>query len=204
MILFGTRCIKSTIDKGAFDCPTCASKQSYKHKTVKRFITLYLIPAIPREKVGEIIECQGCKSTFTPDVLEFRRQQSDFKFLAEYEKALRHALVMLTLADGVVTEEEITTVQQIINKFTHNNISLQELELYIQEVRANPEPVSTYLSRVTPPINKHGKEIIIRCALSTARSDQFIAQVEIDLIKEMGKAMSMSDAHLNQILSEYV
>ena len=131
MILFGTRCLKSTIDQGRFDCPSCKSNEDYKHKTVKRFVTIYLIPAIPREKVGEIIECQNCKSTFTPDVLQFQQENSGFKFLAEYEKALRHTLVMITLADGVVKEEEIKTVQSIINKFTHNNISLQRTLLVL-------------------------------------------------------------------------
>lgn len=71
MIFFGTTGIKSTLEKGHFDCPQCQCETRYKHKKVTKFFTLYFIPIIQLGKIGEYVECQNCKTTFVPRVKSF-------------------------------------------------------------------------------------------------------------------------------------
>lgn len=202
MIIFGTRGVKSTLNQGQFNCPQCESTRAYKHKKVTRFFTLYFIPLIPLGRLGEFVECQACKGTFIPNVLNYNKNQQSNSFLAEYEKAMKHCMVLIMLADGEIDENEMVTVQKIINKFGHNDISLDQLSKYVEEVQQKPEDISTYLRKVTPALNEHGKEMIIKCAISVAAADGNIDDSEINLINEMAKVMEMSSSHLKGILSE--
>lgn len=200
MIIFGTRGVSSTAEQGDFNCPQCDCKQAYKYKKVRRFFTLYFIPVIPLDRVGEYVECQRCKGTFIPKVLNY--QAEDEAFLAEYEKALKHTMVLIMLADGHVDPDEMLMVQSIVNKFSHHDISLQELEVYVKKTESQPQNLGPYLKSVAPSLNEHGKEVIIKCAISVAAADGVIDDSEIAMVQEIGQQLDMSQAHLKGIVRE--
>ena len=202
MIIFGTRGVKSTIKEGKFNCPQCESEKRYKHKKVTKFFTLYFIPIIPLGSAGEFVECQSCNGTFIPKVINYKKNVASDKFLSEYEKAMKHCMVLIMLADGQIDKNEMIMVQKIVNKFGHNDITLNELEKYVESVQNNPEDLSTYLKKITPLLNEHGKEVVIKCALSVAASDGNIDKSELKLIQEMATIMEMSQSHVKGILHE--
>ena len=199
MIIFGTRGVKSTMESGDFLCPQCAIESPYKHKKVTNFFTLYFIPLIPLGKAGEYVECQTCKGTFVPRVLDYDPRQSENEFQSQYEKAMRHSMVLMMLADGVIDDNEMIMVQKIINKFGHHDMTLPELESYVEQVEQQKEPIGKYLKNVGPSLNEHGKELIIQCALAVASADGHIDNSELVMIKEMANAMEMSSSHLKII-----
>ena len=71
MIIFGTRGVTMNSKSGTFHCPECNAQRSFQHKKVRRFFTLYFIPLIPLDLLGEFVECEGCKNTFKPGVLDY-------------------------------------------------------------------------------------------------------------------------------------
>lgn len=202
MIIFGTRGVKSTLAQGNFVCPQCATSEAYKHKKVTKFFTLYFIPIIPLGKMGEYVECQPCRGTFVSRVLDYDPDSAKNEFQSIYEKAMRHTMAMIVLADGEIDDNELKVVLEIINKFGHKDMTMGELVDYIFKVQRNPENIDTYLCKVTPSLNEHGKEMIIKCAIAVAAADGQDDRSEILLIKEMATAMEMSSMHLKGILSE--
>jgi len=203
MIIFGTRGVKSTLDSGSFLCPQCANEQSYKHKKVTRFFTLYFIPLIPLGKIGEFVECQTCNGTFVPRVLEYNPQSQKNEFQSQYEKAMRHSMILMMLADGRIDDNEMAVVHTIINKFGHNDMTRDELEDFVIEIQEKQEPVDTYLKKIAPSLNEHGKEIIIKCGLSVASADGNIDTSELNLIRQMAAAMEMSNSHVKGIIADF-
>ncbi len=202
MIIFGTRGVKSTIKEGQFHCPQCEAQQRYRHRKVTRFFTLYFIPIIPLGQVGEYVECTRCKGTYIPKVLNYRQAQPSAKMLSEYEKAVKHCMVMIMLADGEIDPTEMAMVEMVVNKFSHNKINQAQLAQYVKEVQNNPEDISTYLRRVKSTLNKQAKEYILRCALMVAAADGHIDESEIALIKGMAHTMEMTPAQVNVILQD--
>ncbi|MEL7221469.1 MAG: TerB family tellurite resistance protein [Bacteroidota bacterium] len=202
MIIFGTRSVKFTKEQGQFHCPQCETQRDYKHKSARRFFTLYFIPLIPLDKLGEYVECRTCKGTFIPKVLEYQKSASADNFLSEYEKALKHSLVLMMLADGEIDDREMEVVLKVFNKFSHHDVTMPELEAYVSDVQRNPQHVATYLRGVAPRLNGHGKEMVIKCALSVAAADNHIDDSEIALLQEMAQAMEMTPSHLKGIMSE--
>lgn len=62
MILFGNKQgLAKSIRKGDFHCPNCESLQNFDMKSVRRYVTLYQIPVIPLEQLGDYVECLACR-----------------------------------------------------------------------------------------------------------------------------------------------
>jgi len=202
MIIYGTRGIKSTIKEGTFHCPQCEQSKEYRHRKVTKFFTLYFIPLIPLGSAGEYVECRNCKNTYIPRVLDNQASNGNDVFMANYEKAIRHSMVLMMLADGVIDEEEKEIVLKIINKFGTNDITMTQLVNYIDIVQKENETIDTYLKKVGPSLNEHGKEIIIKCAFSVAAADGNVDKSELRMIAIMADAMQMSKSHLNGILAD--
>lgn len=201
MIVFGTRGVKSTIKSGDFGCPQCQTNKPFRHRKVTKFFTLYFIPLIPLGSAGEYVECGGCKGTFIPRVLDGNTSNKE-EFMAIYERAIRHTMVMIMLADGVIDENEKDQVLTIINKFGNNDLTMPQLEQYITKVQNENEGVTTYLKKIGPSLNAHGKETIIKCALSVAAADGNVDDSELVMITEMGQSMEMTPTHLKGVFSE--
>ncbi|MDO5980958.1 TerB family tellurite resistance protein [Flavivirga spongiicola] len=204
MIIFGTRGVRSTKATGMFDCPQCEDNRGYRHRKVTQFFTLYFIPLIPLGNKGEYVECDHCKGTFITKVINNTASADKEAFMAMYEQAIRHVMVKIMLADGVIDSNERTMVLRIINKYGHNDMSSFQLDDYIKEVQADSSDISTYLKNVGPSLNEHGKELLIKCALDVAYSDGHFDDSERIMILEMGKVMEMSSAHVKGIMAEFV
>jgi len=158
------------------------------------------MPIIPLGKRSEYIECRECKGTFVTGILE-NNNSGKGDSLAIYETAIMHSMVLIMLADGKIDDKEKKQVHKIINKFTRNKLSLNQLDDYIRKVQTENEDVSTYLKKIGTTLNEHGKEIIIKCALSVSASDGEIDESELKVIDKMAKSMEMSSSHLKGILS---
>jgi len=148
MIIFGTRGVRSTKATGTFNCPQCETERGYRHRKVTQFFTLYFIPLIPLGSKGEYVECNHCKGTFIPRVLNTNKTASKQQFMAMYEQAIRHVMVQIMLADGVIDPNEKVAVLAIINKFGHNDMTSAQLDDYIKKVQADNTDISTYLKHV--------------------------------------------------------
>lgn len=72
MIIWGSRVRYKDIGQGEFYCPRCRDKRPYKHKQAARYFTLYFIPLFATQQLGEVVECQVCKTAFETSVLQLR------------------------------------------------------------------------------------------------------------------------------------
>jgi hypothetical protein len=69
LIIFGTKGVTSTVSTGDFQCPACGARAPYEHKRVRRYFTLYWIPLIPLDTLGEFVQCLSCRTELDQGVL---------------------------------------------------------------------------------------------------------------------------------------
>ena len=79
-------------------CQSCGRYGYQSSYTSSKFFTLYFIPVIPLDVLGEYVECDGCRATWKPTVLQFDPGAGQAKFEAEYHRAIKRGL-----APSVVT-----------------------------------------------------------------------------------------------------
>jgi len=69
LIIFGFRVFYRTIAQGTFHCRRCGGDRQYRHRVGRRWFTLFFIPVIPLNRVGEHVQCTTCRSRYVPEVL---------------------------------------------------------------------------------------------------------------------------------------
>ena len=200
MIIFGTRGVTTTPETGEFHCPSCNSQRTYGLKRVRRFFTLYFIPVIPLDKLGEYVECNHCHDSYKVGVLDYDPRRNAAAIEAEYHTAIKKVMIHILLADGVIDDAEVRMALDIYHKLTGNELPKKNLELEIEAVQQNNEDLSGYLKNLQGSLNDAGKESVVKAAFYVAMADGEFKQEERDLIVGIAADLGMTQAHLQGVL----
>lgn len=195
LIIFGTRGVTYTTKNGEFHCPNCDVTRPYAQKRVRRFLTLYFLPMIPLDVLGEYVECEHCKDTYKPSVLEYDPTQGKQRFEAEFHSAVKRVMVLMMMADGKMDEEEVETIRQVFGKLSGREVSKDEVDAEVAASKNEGGGLRQYLTRVSPNLNDAGKETVVRAAFYVAAADGKITEEETALLAELATALEMSPAH---------
>ncbi len=202
MIIFGTRGVTYTKDKGAFHCPNCATRQSFATKRVRRFFTLCFVPVLPLNLAGEYIECTSCSNTYGAAVLDYNPERDAFEFQAQFQLAVKRVMVEMMLADGVIDDGEVSEIRELYGKICGSGITAEEVRAEIAEAEADPADLLQSLRAIAPSLNAKGKELVVHAACMVAAADGTIQEEEVELLGQVGKALEMSTAHVSGILAD--
>src|SRR6266851_7060118 len=69
LIIFGLRVFYRTIAQGTFHCRRCGGDREFRHRAGRRWFTLFFLPVIPLNAVGEHVQCSTCRTRYVTDVL---------------------------------------------------------------------------------------------------------------------------------------
>jgi len=70
LIIFGLRVFYRTIAQGTFHCRRCGGDRQYRHRVGRRWFTLFFIPVIPLNSIGEHVQCTTCRTRYVTEVLK--------------------------------------------------------------------------------------------------------------------------------------
>ena len=203
MILFGTRGVTSVANSGTFACPGCGgTQQPYLHKSVRRFFTLYFIPIIPMNKVGNYIECQRCQNSYKEQVLSFDPAAQQAKAKAELVDHVKRIMIVAALADGRADDAELDAIREYYKKLSGNSLSGPDLERELAMARQAKIKPADYARRFAASLNEHGKEMVIKAVYSVLVAGGELGQDEHDLLSELGTALNVTGAHFRGILAD--
>ena len=202
MIIFGTRGITTTPQTGNFFCPQCNGQTTYQLKRVRRFFTLYFIPLIPLDKVGEYVECPRCQGTYDIGILDYDPSQENAKFEALFFVAVKQVMIGMLLADGRIDDDEVLMLQSQFLQLTGAEVTEQDLREEIAEIQASGTNPLELLGGLASGLNATGKETVIRAAYAIAHADGEFDPSEVALLQNIGKSLDITTAHLNGILQE--
>lgn len=199
-LIFGTRGVTSLTDRGEFTCPHCRGRRSYVRKQVRRFFTLFFIPLVPLDLVGEYVECSGCSGTYKPEVLSLGTPEHDERVMAEFQVAVRDVMIGMMWADGQATDDEVSTIARIYSQLTGSTITSEAIRTQARRrLVGNSDPVAI-ARRQAPMLNPQGKELVIQAAWMVAVADGTLTKDEEKLLTDLGSALEMSRAHLRGVL----
>lgn len=69
MIIYGSKGVTKTLNRGSFDCPFCCAPRQYLLRSIRTYFTLYFIPLFPVGSGQRFVECGSCSQTFDVAVL---------------------------------------------------------------------------------------------------------------------------------------
>ena len=171
-------------------------------KRVRRFFTLYFIPIIPLDRLGEYVECKSCKSTYNERVLEFNPKKDAEKFEAEFSIAAKRVMFKMALADGEIDDSEIQQITQAFSNIAKRDIDPADIAAEIEAARNDTRTVADFISDVAPRLNETGKELVLRSCIAVIKADGHIDDDELVELSALIKVLDMPRAYSNGVLAE--
>lgn len=201
-IIFGTRGVTWTKERGEFYCPQCNGQCDFAHKTVRRFFTLYFIPIIPLDLLGEYIECSRCQGTYHVDILDYDPGQEAQNTEALFMVAMKQVMISMLLADGVIDDDEVEELKATYEDLAGVPVTEQDLREEITVVQQQGSNAMEMVAHLAPGLNDKGKEMVITAAYQIAMADGHFDETEQEFLKQLATTMEISPAHLNGIMAE--
>ncbi len=197
MIIWGWRVRKKTIGTGVFFCPGEGGDRKYEHKQARRWFTIFFIPLIPLKELGDFVECTSCENTYYPDVLK-GKTASEIEDISTI--AIRHVAVSIALADGTVDPRERDAAVTVVQRFASHPYGLDDLDSDLSSLQVSA--LSDNLEELSAVLNEHGKENVLTAAVFLAGADGHVDRSEIEVARQIGKALTMSSAHIEGTIQQ--
>jgi len=192
-----TKEIVASPEIGNFKCPSCADQQEYESRYVKRFFCLLSIPILPFRTVEETIKCLSCKNTFNKVVLNSAKSPDND---SNYCSAITKVMISVLLADGVIDDAEITTLQDVYQRVVGKGIDKETVLREIETLKKSGDATTDSLSMIHNKLNSQQKERMIRAAMFIALSDGEFHPDEEHLIEKFGKNLRLKRTKVREII----
>ena len=203
MIIWGSRTLTKKTAAGTFHCPQCAVKQYYTHDKMRRWFTLYFIPVVPLNDLGEHVTCTNCKKSWMMSVLANDPEKRQTELMDSIGRDWLNS--MSTLA-GIKGPPALPVAQTIVDDLAaavgrqYKAGDALAIATAKREAPVNEAEIVAKLGNLPGNLSSNGKERFLVSALKVLRSFSNCGPAEIALVRALGGKLGISDSHVKGIL----
>ena len=198
MIFAGFEDIPKTRSQGSFFCPQCLVSCDYKEQISKLFFTINFVPIFPFSTEGSFVECQVCRATYEPEILNAEKEGTEFT--PHVKRMVSEILKIVSVVDGRLDDREVVEIELLSSELLLEQPD-KTLKMRIAERISTPAvlPVLNMLRRSRGCLNTVGKEKILIAAIRVAMADETLHDQEIAVIFRIGKALGINRLEVQRI-----
>lgn len=201
MIIFGSRGIRRKGESGTFFCPQCNGARQYTRQKMRRFFTLYFIPIIPLDVIGEYIECNYCHGTFRPEILQYDPGADQKRGDMQVRTAIRRALLTVLVADGTPSAAARSSALDAMRSLGgESSMTASDLDALIASMKKGTSAAGD-VEAIADHLGYAAREALLRAAVTIAQADGAMTSNEETQIRALAKAAQITDAHLTGIIA---
>jgi len=200
MIIFGWRGVTFSAGSGSFFCPSCADQRDFDKKSVRQFFTLYFIPIIPLQKLGEYVQCRSCRKQFRPEVLGFDPRQAQADFNQSVVETLRKTIAFAAAIDSSPTRARLEAAESYYNEVV-GKLLPGSAPPSVETRAPRREDLLSSLGAIAPNLSDEGKEMILRAVVRIAGAEGPLSDNSLAFIQSAADAIHISPTHLRGILA---
>jgi hypothetical protein len=190
LIIFGLRVFYRTIAQGTFHCRRCGGDRKYLHRAGRRWFTLFFIPLIPLNTVGEHVRCTTCRTRYVTDVLN---QPTTAQMQAALPAGMRAAVsAMLRSGDPSSPVSRQRAIEAVIGSGVPN---YDETMLNADLARPS-EAIRPALNRVGAQLTIQAREWYLAEVIRIAMADGPLTESERHAALAVGVDLGMTQAQV--------
>ncbi len=193
MIITGTMNLTRTLDRGNFYCPTCRVSQAYRLRSRRPFLTIYFIPTVPIGRAESFVQCDDCKDCWDASVLEIDREHHQTIEEDIFSDQAVRSAILVVLADGVTTENEIAALQRIASRLLKRFVDREELGQLCSIAQENGIQAKNYVLPVSRRWNQQQRSLALQAMFLAATAEGEMGSSQLQLLAEMRDLLDMSD-----------
>ncbi|GAA4708725.1 TerB family tellurite resistance protein [Phytohabitans rumicis] len=196
MIIFGFSVFYflGLIGTGQFACPNCGGDREYQHRTARRFFTLFFIPVIPLDKVGEVVQCQTCKLRFDPAVLQ---RPTSAQLASALPTGMRAAAAVVLRAGGS-SEAAVRAAIDAVRAAGSPGYDVAQLQ---SDLSLPAEAAADPLRALAANLTLDACERYLASAVRIGLADGPLSPAELDGLRWIASNLGMTPAHAHGVIS---
>ena len=198
ILIWGWKPVSKAIDNGVFYCPNEAGDRHYDLMNAKRWFTVFFLPLIPLDELGQYVECRHCHSQYDTAVLEL---PSTSDVTDRLQAGLRAAIVSVIRSAGPEAAPH-ASVRALELLEEHAGVRMSAAELRRDVTYTDVGSMHSALSDVGEVLNEHGKESVLRVASEVAAATGVQDEAVIERLRMIGGQLGMSQAHARGVIHE--
>tara|TARA_R110002049_G_scaffold305056_1_gene501013 strand:+ start:62644 stop:63276 length:633 start_codon:yes stop_codon:yes gene_type:complete len=202
MILIGTLNIKRTRETGDFYCPTCAGLHSYRMRSSRPFLTLYFIPVIPIGGAEMFVQCDHCRSTWDPSVLQMDQKQHEQAADEQFRLEAIRSAVLVVLADGHITEAEISALEVVVSRLLERPVSRDEIGEICSIATQNQIEAGNYVLTISRGWNQTQRKTALQAMFLAASAGGELNDEQLKTLAKMRDILEFTDSEYETAIGE--
>jgi hypothetical protein len=195
LLIFGIRVRFKTIAEGVFHCPKCGVDRTFLRRTARRWFTLFFIPIVPMNVLGEYIECDTCHTRFEPSVLQ---TPTSAAIAVELATSMRAAVAAIVEAGDVASMA--TRLAAVVAMADAGTQEYVDATLTWDLERHASVGYDDRLRRIASALEPVGREHLLTTLANIAVADGDYSDGEQHVLERAGAALGMSPAHVRGVL----
>jgi uncharacterized tellurite resistance protein B-like protein len=204
MILIGTMNLTRTRDRGNFHCPTCGVTETYRLRARRPFLTLYFIPTVPVGAAELFVQCDQCRSTWDPSVLDMDEKAHREAREQQFADEVIRAAVLVVIADGTISEAEITALQRLTKQTLERELDREELGRICSVAEQNRITATNYVLTVSRHWSKPQRVRALQAMFLAATADDGLGTTQLQILKDMRDLLKLTDREYQEAIEAVI
>jgi hypothetical protein len=195
LLILGIRVRWKTLAEGTFHCPNCGVDRSFLRRMARRWFTVFFIPIVPMNVLGEFVECGTCHTRYKTSVLETPTSAS---IAVELATSMRAAVAAVVEAgDRASAAARLAAVVAMADVGTQEYV---DATLTWDLERHASVGYEDRLRRVAISLEPVGREHLLTTLASIAIADAEYSDGEQLVLERAGAALGLSPAYVRGVL----
>ncbi|HEX2577453.1 MAG TPA: hypothetical protein VHK88_13945 [Aquihabitans sp.] len=198
LIIFGFRIRFRTTGTISFFCPRCGGDRVGDRRSARRWFTVFWIPVLPLNQVGELVECTTCHTRYEPHV-------ADQPTTADLSQILGNAVRVLTAM--VVRTGDAGDAPMAATAVTHVREALpgyDDATLASDVAAVDPALAEQYVAPLAEGLQITGRERLLGDLVRVALAGGTITPDQRRVIDLAGRGLALTPAHVTGIVTSVV
>ncbi len=190
LIIFGLRVFYRTIAQGTFHCRRCGGDRQYRHRAGRRWFTLFFLPVIPLNSVGDHVQCTTCRTRYVTDVLS---QPTTAQMQAALPAGMRAAVsAMLRSGDPSSPVSRQRAVEAVVASGVPN----YDEAMLNADLMQSFEVIRPALNQVGAQLTVQAREWYLTEVIRIAMADGPLTDTERQAAMAIGADLGMTQAQV--------
>ncbi len=201
MLIIGSTQLTFTKGTGTFHCPHCDQGRSYRHRHKREFLTVYFIPLIPLQSVGQFVECSTCRQTFEPQVAELTAEEVRSSQRHAINEMIRRALVVIVAADDQVTDNELAAVRDFAQQSDLPDVTSEQILHEAEAIQQSNMDLLQYIHHVAEELSDEDKDRLVLHGFLAATADGQLSAERQTLLTDLPDAIGVPEWRFREVIS---
>jgi hypothetical protein len=199
MLILGIRIRWRVLDQGTFFCPSCGGDRKYAHKQAKRWFTLFFVPLVPLNAVGDTYECHSCHRTFNERVLH---TPTTSDLASRLQWAMRLSVCSMVLDDDPHHQPSRQAAIAAVRSTGATHYSETHLDADLRAIDLTQ--LNAAAEHLADDFEPAGKEHYLLTSGRVAVASGCLSPTNHATLEQLGRSIGLTPAHVHGVLHQLI